>query len=233
MYACGLKSYLSVGVTDILAAVLVGEVQRVPGELRRSSLLALDQEGVVVACFIHRIPKSVFLCQSIFSHLYGPNLSLLLQCNAIMGERVNVRVTAQIRSELRGFCAMDILALCVSVNSTARSGRGRLRRWFRFQCGMTGGAEVPRLPCPLMPNFKVLERGEYSLTRPLLAAFTTRHTISNNNNNTSHNGLDAIIRREQGPSLLLRPSTHTSADTDQEPQERIARVIDLSRVAIH
>lgn len=44
---CGL--YLRVGVTDILAAVLVGEVQWVGGELGGSPVLALDEEGVVVA----------------------------------------------------------------------------------------------------------------------------------------------------------------------------------------
>jgi hypothetical protein len=83
--------------------VLVGEVERVGGE--GASLLALDQEGVVVACVVILALVSAHSMSHSLRNFISPSWMALDSIGA------NVRVTAQIRSELRGFCATDMVAV--------------------------------------------------------------------------------------------------------------------------
>lgn len=66
--------YLIIGVTDILAGVLVGQVQWVARELNTTALLALDEERVLVACCTnpyhqHSIPANSSLLRAKFLFL--------------------------------------------------------------------------------------------------------------------------------------------------------------------
>lgn len=99
----GFETDLSVGITNVLEAVLVGEVERIGGE--GAGLLALDQEGVVVACVV----ISALVSARSMSHSCTIRISPPWMGLDLIG--ANVRVTAQIRSELRGFCATDMVAV--------------------------------------------------------------------------------------------------------------------------
>jgi hypothetical protein len=96
--------------------VLVGKVERVGGE--SSSLLALDQERVVVACVF---PPSVHVpFNAISIHFPICAFTLLFSISQSSADGIsrskNVRVTAQIKSEERGFCATDMLAVLCGEN---------------------------------------------------------------------------------------------------------------------
>lgn len=114
--------YLSVGVTDILAAVLVGQVQRVAGP--DTGLWALDQEGVVFAC---TFPPSAITIHHFSSQSSCPmsqfHPPLFSACAAPGNSGTNIRVTAQMRSEERGFCATDMFAVCCEVGKCAFSAK--------------------------------------------------------------------------------------------------------------
>lgn len=70
--------------SSYLAGVLVGQVQRVAGELDTTGLVALDEEGVVVACIaILEISRPFF--RSIFS--------------TRLGNAEDIRTISQTRSE--------------------------------------------------------------------------------------------------------------------------------------
>jgi hypothetical protein len=71
----GSKPYLLVGETGVLAGVLVGQVERVAGEL---DTIALDQVGVVVACGL-QIESAFLILQK--QHYY--TLEYLVFCPPI------------------------------------------------------------------------------------------------------------------------------------------------------
>ena len=122
--------YLVVDVSDILAAVLVDEVERVAGEddLLARPEAALHEEGVGVACMSHCY--SIFLvCMYVPSNVSISHLSPCLSLSARSG--FDVRVTSQMRSLLRFSYEVDILACELDVVSSMRS-------WSLFLGGVSG-----------------------------------------------------------------------------------------------
>lgn len=116
-------AYLVVDISDVLAAVLVDEVERVAGEddLLARPEAALHEEGVGVPyqTNVHR-SAHVFLQSSSISCIHRSNVSMSHPPHSSRLLRVwwvgfDVRVTSQMRSLLRFSYWLDILACGLDV----------------------------------------------------------------------------------------------------------------------